>query len=51
VTNIKNPAAAEMHLGPPIANGPLVQAVSTHGAAEEGDFSGVLVEGTLDASD
>jgi len=53
VTNIKNPAAADMHLGPPIANGPLVARLfPTHGAApKKGDFSGVLVEGKLDASD
>jgi hypothetical protein len=48
VTNLRNPAAADMHLGPPIANGPLVARLfPTNGAApKKGDFSGVLVEGT-----
>jgi len=53
VTNLKNAAAADMHLGPPIANGPLIAKLfPTNGAApKKGDFSGVLVEGTLDAGD
>ena len=53
VTNIKNPAAADMHLGPPIANGPLVARLfPTHGAApKKGDFSGVLAEGAITADD
>jgi hypothetical protein len=53
VTNLKNAAAADMHLGPPIANGPAVARLFPTKSAppRKGDFSGVLAEGTLDASD
>lgn len=53
VKDISNPAAADMHLGPETANGPLVAKLfPTHGAtARKGPFSGVLAEGTLTAAD
>jgi hypothetical protein len=53
VTNILNPAGADLHLGPPIANGPLVvKLFPVRGAApKKGEFSGVLAEGTIDAAD
>ena len=53
VTDIRNPAAADMHLGGEMANGPLVAKLfPTNGASpKRGEFSGVLVQGTLDAAD
>lgn len=53
VSDIRNPAAADIHLGSAAANGPLVAKLfPTKGAApKKGDFSGVLAEGTLDAGD
>jgi len=53
VKDIQNPAAADLHLGPAAANGPLVAKLFPTGSAapKKGPFSGVLVEGTLDASD
>lgn len=53
VADIENPAAADMHLGSATANGPLVAKLfPTNGAApKRGEFSGVLVQGTLDAAD
>lgn len=53
VSDIRNPAAADMHIGPDSANGPVVAKLfPTNGAApRKGDFSGVLAQGTLDASD
>ena len=53
VKDLLNPAAADMHLGPAGANGPLVvKLFPARGAApKKGPFSGVLAEGTFDASD
>lgn len=53
VTDIRNPAAADLHLGSENANGPVVAKLfPTDGAApKRGEFSGVLVQGTLDAAD
>ncbi|MDQ1346459.1 MAG: hypothetical protein QG586_1991 [Pseudomonadota bacterium] len=53
VKDILNPAAADVHLGPAGANGPLVvKLFPARGAApKKGPFSGVLAEGTFDASD
>lgn len=53
VKDLVNPAAADMHLGPAGANGPLVvKLYPVRGAApKKGPFSGVLAEGTFDASD
>jgi hypothetical protein len=52
VTNIKNAAGADLHLGPNTANGPaVVKLFPIHGAApKKGDFSGVLAEGTITAA-
>jgi hypothetical protein len=53
VKDLLNPAAADMHLGPAGANGPLVvKLFPARGAApKKGPFSGVLAEGTFNASD
>jgi hypothetical protein len=53
VKDILNPAAADLHIGPANANGPLVVKLFPVGgaAAKKGPFSGVLAEGTFDASD
>lgn len=53
VADIRNPAAADLHLGRENANGPLVAKLfPTNGAApKQGEFNGVLVQGTLDAAD
>lgn len=53
VTDIRNPAAADLHLGSEVANGPVVAKLfPTNGASpKRGEFSGVLVQGTLDAAD
>lgn len=53
VTNIRNPSAAELHLGTPIANGPVVARLfpTASASAKKGDYSGVLAEGTIDAAD
>ena len=53
VKDLLNPAAADMHLGPAGANGPLVvKLFPARGAApKKGPISGVLAEGTFDASD
>lgn len=53
VADIRNPAAADVHLGPETANGPLVAKLfPTNGASpRRGEFSGLLVQGTLDAAD
>jgi hypothetical protein len=52
VKDLLNVAAADVHLGPAGANGPLVvKLFPTRGAApKKGPFSGVLAEGTFDAS-
>jgi hypothetical protein len=53
VSDILNPAAADLHLGPPGANGPLVVKLFPVGgaAARKGPVNGVLAEGTIDAGD
>ena len=53
VTNLANPASADLHLGPATANGPLVvKLFPAHGAtARKGPVSGVLVEGRIVAGD
>lgn len=53
VKDLVNAAAADLHLGPPSANGPLVAKLYPVGGAapKKGPFSGVLAKGTLDASD
>ena len=53
VKDLLNVAAADVHLGPAGANGPLVvKLFPVRGASpKKGPFSGVLAEGTFDASD
>lgn len=53
VKEILNPAAADLHLGPAGANGPLVVKLFPVGgaSAKKGPFSGVLAQGTIDAGD
>ncbi len=53
VKDITNVAAADLHLGPPGANGPLVVKLFPVGgaAAKKGPFSGVLAQGRIDAGD
>lgn len=49
VTNLENPASADLHLGPATANGPLVvKLFPAQGATlRKGGFSGVLAEGSI----
>jgi len=51
--DILNPAAADLHLGPPGANGPLVVKLFPVGDAKpkKGPYSGVLAEGRIGADD
>jgi hypothetical protein len=53
VNDILNPVAGDLHLGPADANGPLVVKLFPTGgtSAKKGPFSGVLAQGTIDASD
>ncbi len=53
VTNLDNANTAELHLGSPVMNGPVVvKLFPRHGAApKKGAFNGVLVEGTIVAGD
>jgi len=53
VKDLVNAAAADLHLGPPGANGPLVAKLYPVGGAapKKGPFSGMLAKGTLDAGD
>ena len=53
VSKIMNPSGADLHLGPATANGPLVVKLwPLNGAApKKGEFSGVLAQGTIEASD
>lgn len=53
VKDISNASAADLHLGPPGANGPLVAKLFPVGGAtpKKGPFSGVLAQGTIDAGD
>jgi len=48
--DIENVVEADIHLGPAVANGPLVVKLF-HGAAKKGPFSGVLKQGKIDAAD
>jgi hypothetical protein len=51
--DILNPASADLHLGPPAANGPLVIKLFPVGDAKpkKGPYSGLLAEGRIDAGD
>jgi hypothetical protein len=53
VEKITNVAAADLHLGSAAQNGPLVAKLwpKAGGGAKKGEFSGTLVEGTLDSGD
>jgi hypothetical protein len=53
VRDLDNAASADIHLGPRGANGPLVVKLFPVGGAspKKGTFSGVLAQGTFDASD
>jgi hypothetical protein len=53
VEKITNVNAADLHLGSAAQNGPLVAKLwpKAGGAAKKGEFSGTLVEGTLDGGD
>jgi len=52
VKDILNPVAGDLHIGPTNGNGPLVvKLYTTGGAPKKGLFSGVLAQGTFDASD
>jgi len=53
VQDITNPSAGDLHVGPASANGPLVVKLFPTGgaAAKKGPFSGVLAQGSFDASD
>jgi hypothetical protein len=53
VSKLRNAAAADVHLGPPSANGPLVLKLFPRAGAspKSGEFSGVLAHGTITADD
>ena len=53
LSKLVNTAAADLHLGPPIQNGPLVIKLwpQSSSAAKKGEFSGVLVQGKFDSGD
>jgi hypothetical protein len=53
VTGLVNAVAADLHLGPASANGPLVLKLFPQEgqAAKQGEFTGVLAEGTVTAAD
>jgi hypothetical protein len=52
VSRLINASAADLHLGQPAQNGPLVAKLFPHGtAAKKGEYSGVLAEGTLTGAD
>jgi hypothetical protein len=53
VQNLSNIVAADLHMGPDSANGPLVARLFPTGGAKskKGPFSGTLAEGTIRASD
>jgi hypothetical protein len=50
VKDLENATEGDIHLGPAVANGPLVVKLY-HGAAKKGPFSGVLAQGKIDAGD
>jgi hypothetical protein len=53
VKDLQNAAAADLHLGPATANGPLVVKLFPRGgaSAKKGSFSGTLAEGNITAAD
>jgi hypothetical protein len=52
VKDLVNAAAADLHLGPASANGPLVAKLFPRGGtAKKGAFTGVLAEGTITGAD
>jgi hypothetical protein len=52
VNRLVNASAADLHLGQPSQNGPLVAKLFPNGtAAKKGEYSGVLAEGTLTSAD
>ena len=52
VKDLINAAAADLHLGPSSANGPLVAKLFPRGGGPKtGSFNGVLAEGTITSSD
>lgn len=53
VENLSNPSGADVHLGPPTMNGPLVVKLFPRrgDGAKKGPFSGVLAEGSFDGGD
>ncbi len=53
VSKLQNPSQADLHLGGPVQNGQSVVKLWPKGgaAAKRGEFSGVLAEGSFDASD
>ena len=50
VKDIENATEGDIHLGPPVANGPLVVKLF-HSSPKKGKFSGVLAQGKFDAAD
>ena len=52
VDRLTNPSAADVHLGAPSQNGPVVAKLYSNGkGAKKGEFSGVLAEGRLTGAD
>lgn len=51
VKDIENATEGDIHLGPAIANGPLVVKLFHASTPKKGKFSGVLAQGKFDASD
>lgn len=53
VENLDNPSGADIHLGPPTMNGPLVVKLFpiAGDTAKKGPFTGVLASGKFDAGD
>jgi hypothetical protein len=52
VDRLTNPSAADVHLGPPSQNGPVVARLYPNGkGGKKGEYSGVLVEGRLTGAD
>jgi len=53
VTDIANPSVADLHLGPPTMNGPVVVKLFPRAGdtAKKGQYSGVLAEGKITARD
>jgi hypothetical protein len=52
VDRLTNPSAADVHLGPPSQNGPVVARLYPNGkGGKKGEFSGVLAEGRLTSAD